>query len=151
MKAYIGESATIIPQRFWAKTACAAILILAALSAVEGQDKPKRPKLSVRSSPAMAFTPATITFTAELKDGDNDYQEFYCAAVEWDWADGTRSESSDDCEPYEAGKSEIRRRFTVQHKYNIDGVYDVQFRLKQRGKVVAAARTKITVRPGRLP
>lgn len=124
-------------------------MLCAALGVSAGaQDKPKRPKLSVRSTPAMAFTPATITFTAELKDGDDDFEEYYCAAVEWDWADGTRSESSDDCEPYEAGKSEIRRRFTIQHKYNIDGVYDVQFRLKQRDKVVASNRTKVTVRPG---
>jgi hypothetical protein len=89
-----------------------------------------------------------ITFTAELRDGDNDFEEYYCASVEWDWGDGTRSESSDDCEPYEAGKSEIRRRYAIQHKYNIDGNYDVQFRLKQRGKVVASARTKVTIRPG---
>ena len=124
-------------------------MLCAALAADAGaQAKPQRPKLSVRATPSMAFTPATITFTAELKDGDNDFEEYYCAAVEWDWADGTRSESTDDCEPFEAGKSEIRRRFTIQHKYNIDGVYDVQFRLKQRDKVVATGRTKITVRPG---
>lgn len=124
-------------------------MLCAALGAGAGaQSKPQRPKLSIRATPAMAFTPATITFTAELKDGDNDFEEYYCAAVEWDWADGTRSESTDDCEPYEAGKSEIRRRFTIQHKYNIDGVYDVQFRLKQGARVVASNRTKITVRPG---
>lgn len=139
MQTYGRKPALIIP-----------LMLCAALApGLSAQDKPKKPKLSVRSSPTMAFTPATITFTAELKDGDDDYEEYYCAAVEWDWADGTRSESSDDCEPYEAGTSEIRRRFTIQHKYNIDGVYDVQFRLKQRDKVVVAARTKVTVRPGR--
>ncbi|HUF23269.1 MAG TPA: hypothetical protein VMN81_04000 [Vicinamibacterales bacterium] len=146
----------MIPQRFLAKTAAAAA---AALLAVLGtglgtgleaaQDAPKRPKLSLRATPPMAFTPATITLVAELRDGDDDYAEYYCASVEWDWADGTRSESSDDCDPYEAGKSEIRRRFTIQHKYNIEGNYDVQFRLKQRNKVVASARTRVTVRPGR--
>jgi hypothetical protein len=139
----------ILSQRFYAKAAwIAAAVLLAAAASTGAQEKPKRPKLTLRSSPAMAFTPATITFTAELRDGDDDYEEFYCASVEWDWADGTRSESSDDCEPYEAGKSEIRRRYTIQHKYNIDGIYDVKFRLKQRNKVVASATTKITVRPG---
>ena len=143
----------MIPQRISTATLAAAALVLCAgLGAgLSAQDKPKKPKLSVRSSPVVAFTPATITFTAELKGGDDDYEEYYCGAVEWDWADGTRSESSDDCEPYEAGKSEIRRRFTIQHKYNIDGIYDVQFRLKQRDKVVATSRTKITVRPGMKP
>lgn len=143
----------ILPQQFRAKTAAlaatTAIVALAAAGVLAAQEKakPQRPKISLRSSPMMAFVPATITFTAELREGDDDYEEYYCASVEWDWADGTRSESSDDCEPYEAGKSEIRRRYTIQHKYNIDGVYDVQFRLKQRGKTVASARSKVTVRP----
>ena len=144
----------IIPQRFYRKTAAAAAFALLAMLSGAGvdaqdQDKPKKPKLTLRSSPIMAFTPATITLTAELKDGDDDYEEFYCASVEWDWADGTRSESTDDCAPYEPGKSEIRRRYTIQHKYNIDGIYDVRFLLKQRDKVVASARTKVTIRPGR--
>jgi hypothetical protein len=141
----------MIPQRFSGRalTVLVTTALLASAAGPSAQDKPKRPKLSLRTSPAMAFTPATITLTAELKDGDNDFEEYYCAEVEWDWDDGTRSESSDDCEPYEAGKSEIRRRYTIQHKYNIDGIYNVQFRLKQRGKPVVAVRTKVTVRPGR--
>lgn len=142
----------MIPQRY-----SAPVMMIAALAAsafvlapgIDAQGKPKRPKLGVRATPMMVFTPATITLTAELKGGDDDFEDYYCGDVEWDWDDGTRSESSDDCEPYEAGKSEIRRRFSVQHRYNLPGVYDVQFRLKQRGKVVAAARTKVTVRSHR--
>ncbi len=143
----------MIPQR----SSAPVMMMMAALAAaafplapgLDAQEKPKRPKLSVRASPMMVFTPATLTLTAELKGGDDDFEEYYCGDVEWDWDDGTRSESSDDCEPYEAGKSEIRRRFSVQHRYNLPGVYDVQFRLKQRGKVVTAARTKVTVRSHR--
>ncbi|MDQ3171873.1 MAG: PKD domain-containing protein [Acidobacteriota bacterium] len=140
----------MIPQQYSART-LAGLLLLVMLAApgIAAQDKPKRPKLTVRSSPVMAFAPAMITLTAELKDGDNDFAEYYCATIEWDWDDGTRSESSDDCDPYEAGKSEIKRRFSIQHKYNIDGLYNVQVRLKQRDKTVATARTRITVRSGR--
>jgi len=143
----------MIPQQFFVRVGAAAVAcaFVAIGVSLQAQEKAKRPKVSVRSSPIMAFTPATITFTAELREGDNDFEEYYCASVEWDWGDGTRSESSDDCEPYEAGKSEIRRRYAIQHKYNIDGAYDVQFRLKQRGKVVASARTKVTIRPGMAP
>lgn len=140
----------IIPQRFLTKAAAAAALALAVSmgTSLGAQDKPKKPKLAIRANPTMSFTPATLTFTAELKDGDNDFEEFYCATVEWDWDDGTVSESSDDCDPYEKGKSEIRRRFTIQHKYNIANTYNVQFRLKQRDKVVAVVRTRVTVKPG---
>lgn len=140
----------MIPQHYSARTlACLAVCALLAAPSVFAQDKPKRPKLSVRSSPAFAFTPATLTLTAEFRDGDDDFEEYYCGSVEWDWDDGTRSESSFDCDPYEAGKSEIRRRFAIQHRYNLPGIYNVQFRLKQGDKVVAAARTKVTIRSSR--
>lgn len=140
----------MIPQQYSARTVAGLLLIaLLAAPGISAQDKPQRPKLTLRSSPAMAFAPAMVTLTAELKDGDNDFAEFYCASIEWDWDDGTRSESSDDCEPYEAGKSEIKRRYSIQHKYNIGGMYNVQVRLKQRDKTVAVARTRITIRSSR--
>ena len=89
-----------------------------------------------------------MVLTAELKGGADDYEEFYCASVEWDWGDDTHSESKTDCEPYEAGKSEIKRRFTIDHTYNISGDYRVEFRLKQKDKVVARGAAEVKVRPG---
>lgn len=139
----------MIPQRYSAALAAFAFLLAPGAAAVDAEQKAKRPKLGVRANPMMVFTPALITVTAEFRGGDDDFEDYYCGDVEWDWDDGTRSESSDDCEPYEAGKSEIKRRFSVQHRYNLPGNYDIQFRLKQRGKVVAAARTKVTVRSHR--
>ena len=44
------------------------------------------------------------------------------------------SESTVDCEPYEAGKSEIKRRFTVEHIFRRAGSYQVYFRLKRSDK-----------------
>jgi hypothetical protein len=58
------------------------------------------------------MSPARIVLTAELLGGPNDYEDFYCPTTEWDWGDGTLSESTLDCAPYESGKSEIKRRFT---------------------------------------
>lgn len=143
----------MIPQPYSGRAVAAlAFAALLAAPVARAQDKPEkaeRPKLALRSNPMMTFSPALITLTAELKGGDDDYADFYCASIEWDWDDGTRSEATDDCEPYEAGKSEIKRRYATQHRYNIPGVYDVQFRLKQRGKVVASVSRRVTVRPGR--
>lgn len=138
-----------ISRRSLAALAVAAVVGVPASGAGPQDDKPDRPKVTLRSNPAFSFAPALITLTAELKDGDNDYADFYCAQVEWDWDDGTRSESADDCEPYEKGKSEIRRRYAIQHRYNIPGAYNVQFRLKQRGKVVVSVSRRVTVRPSR--
>jgi len=122
-------------------------LVLALLApARSGEDK--RPKVSVKATPAMAFSPARIIATAEITGGANDLEEFYCAATEWDWGDGTKSNNSADCEPYEAGKSEMRRHFAVDHVFRAAGEYRIQFRLRKKAKVVGAASTTVKVRPG---
>jgi hypothetical protein len=113
-----------------------------------GSDKKAKPSVSVRASPTVGFSPARMVLTAELKGGADDYEDFYCASVEWDWGDDTRSESRADCEPYEAGKSEIKRRFVIDHTYNFAGDYRVQFRLKQKKKVVGGGSTEVKIRPG---
>jgi hypothetical protein len=106
-----------------------------------------RPKVSMRAQPMIAMAPARIVLTAELVGGANDFEEFYCTAVEWEWGDGTTSESSSDCAPYEAGKSEIKRRYTVEHVFR-QGAYRVMFHLKRRNKSVGNATVNIQVRPG---
>jgi hypothetical protein len=108
----------------------------------------ERPSLSLKASPVISFTPAKIFLTAELKGGADDYKELYCAAVEWDWDDGTTSESQSDCEPHEAGKSKIQRRFSIQHVYKVEGSYRIYIRLMQKRKCVAAANTTVQVNPG---
>jgi hypothetical protein len=112
------------------------------------EDKVKKPSLSLRASPPISFSPANIHLVAELKGGPDDYEEFYCPAVEWDWGDGTRSENSSDCDPYEAGVSQISRRFSKTHVYNLQGRYRVQVRLKRNTKVLTSASTNIQVRAG---
>jgi hypothetical protein len=89
-----------------------------------------------------------MTFTAELAGGANDFEEYYCPTAVWEWGDETRSESTLDCEPYEAGKSEIRRRFTAQHTFQRSGNYKVYFRLKRGDKAVANATITIYIQPG---
>jgi hypothetical protein len=106
-----------------------------------------RPKVSLKAQPVIAIAPARVVLTAELNGGANDFEEFYCAAVEWEWGDGTTSESSSDCAPYEPGKSEIKRRFTVEHVFRA-GVYRVMFHLKRGDKAVGNAVVQIQVRPG---
>jgi hypothetical protein len=106
-----------------------------------------KPKVSLRAQPVIAMAPARIVLTAELTGGANDFEDFYCAGIEWEWGDGTKSESSSDCAPYEPGKSEIKRRFTVEHVFRA-GVYRVMFHLKRHEKMVGSAMVQIQVRPG---
>ena len=110
-----------------------------------------RPKAALRVNPTLVFPPARIVATAELTEGANDYQDYYCPKIEWIWGDGTQSESGEDCEPYEAGKSEIRRRYTADHNFRNDpmsgggGSFEVIFRMKQGSKVVLSLRQTIKV------
>ena len=107
----------------------------------------ERPKLTLKAQPMMAIAPARVVFTAELNGGANDVQDYYCPTVEWDWGDETRSETTADCEPYQAGKSEIKRRFTVEHVFRV-GNHRVMFHLKRHDKAVGNATINIQVRPG---
>jgi len=107
----------------------------------------RRPKITLKAQPTISMAPSRVVLTAELVGGANDYEEYYCPTVEWDWGDGTQSETTTDCEPYEEGKSEIKRRYTVQHVFRT-GAFKVMFRLKRRDKAIAAATVSIQVRPG---
>ena len=121
-----------------------------AASPTDGKDtkeSDKRPKLSLKAQPIISISPSRVTLRAELVGGANDYEEFYCPTVEWDWGDGTQSESTADCEPYQQGKSEIKRRFTVEHVFRA-GYYQVAFRLKRHDKAVASAMVTVQVQAG---
>jgi hypothetical protein len=114
----------------------------------KAKEQDPRPKVTLKAQPMIAMSPARVVLTAELTGGANDFEEFYCPAIEWDWGDETRSESSADCEPYQAGKSEIKRRFTVEHVYRRAGNYRIAFRMKRHEKIVGAATANVQIRPG---
>jgi hypothetical protein len=120
-----------------------------ALNAQRKNEDP-RPKLTLKAQPNVGVSPAKIMLTAELSGGANDFQEYYCPTVLWDWADGTESESTFDCEPYEAGKTEIRRRYSVTHTFRA-GAHKVWVRLKRNDKLLASANVVLQIQPGRGP
>jgi len=127
-----------------------ALVLASAGTGVSGaqREENRKPSLSLRLSPIVGFTPLRVRVEVEVRGGADDYQEFYCPSIEWDWADGTTSETGDDCEPYEAGKSKIQRRYTATYTFRHAGEYRVYFRMKQKNRVVAAANQTVQVRPG---
>jgi hypothetical protein len=108
----------------------------------------RRPKLAVRAQPNVGSTPARIILTAELLGGADDFEEYYCPTVIWEWGDDTVSESTVDCDPYQPGTSQIRRRYTVEHIFRRAGRYRVYFRLKQRSRIVASASVPLQITAG---
>lgn len=147
----VSDSLTML-QLTWTCRAFAIVLLatLAPMEALGGrfQDSSKRPSLSLRAAPAVAFAPARIILTAEVRGGANDFEDLYCPSIEWEWGDGTSSSSSADCEPYAAGRSQIRRRYTVEHIYRQPGSFRVQLRLKKGTRVTGFANTAVQVRAG---
>ena len=119
----------------------------AVLSAQSGGEA-KKPSLSLRVTPPVGFAPLRTRLVVDVRDGDDDYADFYCPTVEWDWGDGTVSANSEDCDPYEAGKSSIRRRFSTEHTFRQPGAYRVAFRLKQKDRVVGMSSVNVQVRAG---
>jgi len=111
-------------------------------------DRGRRPDVRLVARPNAVIAPGRVTLTGELVGGADDFEEYYCPSVEWDWGDGTLSESTSDCDPYVEGQTEIRRRFTVEHVFRESGRYRVYIRLKQRDEVVGAASVTIFVRQG---
>jgi hypothetical protein len=113
-----------------------------------GEQGNKKPSLSLKATPAVSFAPARIVVVAEVKGGANDVEEFYCPSVEWEWGDLTTSTAEADCEPYQPGKSEIKRRYTVEHRYKNPGGYKIVLRLKKANKIIATANAMVQVRAG---
>jgi hypothetical protein len=129
---------------------CGSIAARSAAAQAGGQEaRPaKKPSLTLKASQMMGFTPAKIRFVAEVKGGPDDYEDLYCPSVEWDWGDDTTSESSVDCEPYQTGKSQITRRFTIEHVFNSPGQFRVRIRLKKKTRVVLTADVVVDITSG---
>src|SRR6185503_20200193 len=108
------------------------------------QERARKPRLELRATPRMAFSPVMVLATAELRGGET-AEEFYCPALEWDWDDGGKSGQESDCEPFAAGM-EMERRFTAEHAYRAPGVYNVTVKLKRADRSVAVAITTVHVR-----
>jgi hypothetical protein len=129
---------------------CCASAVTAGAPEAASQDSKeiKKPVVSLKASPQMGFSPARVVLTADIAGGPDDYEDFYCATVEWVWGDGTTSEATNDCEPYQTGKSEIKRHFITEHVFRAPGSFRVQFRLKKRDKIVGSAMASVRVNPG---
>ena len=126
----------------------AVLVAIAAPAALAAADaKPKKPRLDLRATPRMAFSPVNVFLTAELTGGD-DVEELYCPELEWDWDDGGKSTQESDCAPWEPGKTKIERRFTADHEFRRAGVYNVKVTMRRSGRSIAAANVRVTVRPG---
>ena len=126
---------------------CAVLLIPSnALQAREQGNK--KASLSLKATPSVSFAPSRVVVVAEVKGGAEDSEEFYCPTVEWEWGDDTTSTAEADFDPYSAGKSTIKRRYTIEHRYKNPGGFKIILRLKKGPKIIATANALVQVRAG---
>lgn len=126
----------------------AVLLSLGVAVYAQKSSEDKKPSLSLKATPMTGFAPLRVKVSVDVRGGSDDFQDLYCPSVEWEWGDDLRSGNSEDCSPYEAGKSEIKRRYSGEHVFRYEGSYKVTLRLKQRDRVVATGTATIEVRPG---
>ena len=133
-----------------------AVALTASLAAQKNDKDAKSPVAGEAQRPKLALKAATLHRHRSRPRGPHrgvhrGFERFrgvYCPTVRWEWGDLTSSESSMDCPPYEAGKTEIKRRFTVDHRFDRAGSYKVYFRIRHGSKEVAATSTTVKVQPG---
>jgi hypothetical protein len=129
--------------RAWA---CLILMAFAANGAPAESARGRKPRLNLRVSPRMAFTPVMVVSTAELVGGD-EVEEYHCPRLEWDWGDGSRSAQESDCAPFD-GVSPIERRYSASHVYRSAGQYDIRLTLSRATRSIAVASAAVSVHSG---
>jgi hypothetical protein len=124
----------------WNLAGLAAVAVLSSAGLAVGGDKPR---LDLRATPRMAFSPVEVLVVGELKGGQ-DSEEYYCPGLVWDWGDGSRSAHEADCSPYRDG-TQVDRLYTARHAFRAPGTYEVHLYLVRAGRTITGATVPVTV------
>lgn len=128
--------------------AVATLVVSPTRIALAQRNDDKKVSLSLKATPPVGFSPLKVRLAADIRGGAEDNAELYCPSIEWEWGDGLTSESSEDCSPYEAGKSTIKRHYIAEHTYRDDGAFTARFKVKQGKRVVISTTVTVQVREG---
>lgn len=125
-----------------------ALLALALAAAGPAADAAgsRRPRLDLRVSPRIAFSPTQVFVVAQLVGGE-ELEDFYCPGLEWDWDDGAKSARESDCVPFGPG-IELERRFTAHHAYRQAGEYNIRLTMRRANRSVAVGTARVMVHQG---
>ena len=122
-------------RRYLCVTACVFMLGTGAVA----QDEPE---LQLRVDVHRGFAPLKIETSSWLRGGDNAHPDFYCLKAIWIWGDGTQSERTPDCDPYDPDTAQMIRHYDISHTYQWKGDFMVTVVLLQ-GTVIRAKATTV--------
>jgi hypothetical protein len=126
-------------------------VLLAVTAVVSVRAAPsKATSVKLRANVRVAAAPATVIFNLELAGGE-DGEGLYCPTLEWDWGDGTKSETGGSCEPYEAGVTKVERRFTASHEYRAEGRPTVVVRARKDERELGRGSLNLVIGPPKKP
>ena len=106
-------------------------------------EKEKTVAVSLKAMPRVSPAPARILFTIELEGGAD--ADVYCATLEFDWGDGTKTSQAGECPAFVPGETPVERFYEVEHTYNRKGRPVVKLSLLKDGKPLARASVNIVV------
>ncbi len=118
-------------------------LVLLVAAVLASGDKDKGVTLSLRATPRVSPAPARVLFTASLEGGAD--VDVYCATLEWEWGDGTKTSQEGECPAFVPGETPVERFYEVEHTYTKQARPVVRLRLLKEGKPLAQARVNIVV------
>lgn len=127
-------------------SALLALALAVAFGSNAGAAGSRKPRLDLRASPRIAFSPVEVFVVAELVGGE-EMEDFHCPGLEWDWDDGAKSAHEADCAPFATG-TELERRFTAQHAYRQAGEYTIRVTMRRANRSLAVATARIMVQSG---
>jgi hypothetical protein len=138
--------------RWWRGTRAEAVRLLVALVpiallAVAPAARAGDPLVvELRASPRVARAPAEITFTVELKAGEES-EAIHCLTLEWTWGDGARSTQDADCRPYRETGNQVQRVFQATHTYREKGQRRVAVVVRKGERVLGKPGIDIRIGP----
>ena len=101
----------------------------------------------IEATPLKGAAPLDVSFVVQLLNIEGHEEDYYCAAMTWDFGDGEREAITPGCLPYEEVKDQddiVQLFYTTQHFYRSPGTYTVRFTLND----LVSAPVTITVYGG---
>jgi hypothetical protein len=107
---------------------------------------PVGPSLEITANPKVGEGPLLVNLTATLRNVEPNDKNFYCAPQRWSFGDKNEQAVEPSCVPW-FPEANVPTRYSVLHRYERPGVYNVSFNLG----TLRATQATVSVLPELFP